>query len=97
MHRYLHTSSTHKYYIYLHYAEQVRTVSIAVWCALVSGSWCYAPPLRTDWMEWCLGVLTMENWGQENWSLSLSLSVSLCLSVSVSLSLSLSLSLFLSL
>jgi MOSC domain-containing protein YiiM len=47
-------------------SRAVRIASTVIWCALVACSWRYAPPVRPDWVDWCLDLVTMENWEREN-------------------------------
>ena len=44
----------------------VFVASTVIWCALVACSWLYAPPVRPDWVDWCLDLVTMESWAREN-------------------------------
>ena len=43
----------------------LRTVTVGVWIALVVGCLCWAPPIRHDWLEWCVALITMD-WSREN-------------------------------
>ena len=46
-------------------AKRVRQLAFLIWLCLCAASWRFAPPIRPDWMAWCIRMLGGD-WALEN-------------------------------